>query len=321
MKWRGKRGRSPRKPADQQHRPAQFPHAKILSDVAQRGTLASHQGEPGSIPSRVTPDVRKWVVTDDAVGRRVFSGIFRFPRPFIPALLYIHFTITLIGSQDLAVKSHPNLFTHSSPGRGVNPVRLMGGEQTNRSDTVDSCRWVWERPIVHPQHYKQTFFDEENQLTRNPNVEPKVQSVESQRNAPKITVYVGPARSVVSSVSMTFPPRQDSADRAQRGPIKIYCDNKHAWWGEKCGRSCQESRRRLSSAEVKWRGKRDIPEKTLGPVASSATIPKRENPGVTRPEVDLHSPRWEASGLTTAPPGGHQDNKAEGWALTREHAT
>ncbi|KAJ8893672.1 hypothetical protein PR048_006272 [Dryococelus australis] len=40
---------------------------------------------------------------DDVDGRRVFSGLSRFPRPCIPALLHSHFT--LIGSQDLVVKS------------------------------------------------------------------------------------------------------------------------------------------------------------------------------------------------------------------------
>ncbi|KAJ8867522.1 hypothetical protein PR048_031324 [Dryococelus australis] len=44
-------------------------------------TLASHQGESGSIPGRVTVEI----VRDDAVGLRVFSVISRFPRPFIPA--------------------------------------------------------------------------------------------------------------------------------------------------------------------------------------------------------------------------------------------
>ncbi|KAJ8895333.1 hypothetical protein PR048_000659 [Dryococelus australis] len=52
------------------------------------------------------------IVPDDAVGRRVFSGISHFPRPFIPALL--HTSITLIGSEDLAVKSRPDLFIHAT---------------------------------------------------------------------------------------------------------------------------------------------------------------------------------------------------------------
>ncbi|KAJ8890730.1 hypothetical protein PR048_010239 [Dryococelus australis] len=75
-------------------------------------TLASHQGEPGSIPGRVARFSQVGIVPDDAVGRRVFSRISSFPRPFIPVRL--HTSITLIGSQDLALKSRPNLFTHSS---------------------------------------------------------------------------------------------------------------------------------------------------------------------------------------------------------------
>ncbi|KAJ8897409.1 hypothetical protein PR048_002755 [Dryococelus australis] len=49
---------------------------------------------------------------DDAVGRRIFSGISRFPCPFIPASLHIHF-ITLIGPLYIAVRSRLNLLTHS----------------------------------------------------------------------------------------------------------------------------------------------------------------------------------------------------------------
>ncbi|KAJ8888087.1 hypothetical protein PR048_007574 [Dryococelus australis] len=52
------------------------------------------------------------IVPDDAVGRPVSSGISRFPRPFILVLLQTHLN-NLNGSQDLDVKSRPNLFTHS----------------------------------------------------------------------------------------------------------------------------------------------------------------------------------------------------------------
>ncbi|KAJ8897998.1 hypothetical protein PR048_003358 [Dryococelus australis] len=52
------------------------------------------------------------------------------------------------------------------------------------------------------------------------------------------------------------------------------------------------------SAGVKGRGKRDIPEKTRRPAAPSGTIPKCENPRVTRPEIDPGSHWWEASRLT-----------------------
>ncbi|KAJ8882676.1 hypothetical protein PR048_014488 [Dryococelus australis] len=51
--------------------------------------LASHQGEPGSIPCRVTPGFSQVrIVPDDAAGWQIFSGISRFPHPFITALLH-----------------------------------------------------------------------------------------------------------------------------------------------------------------------------------------------------------------------------------------
>ncbi|KAJ8876721.1 hypothetical protein PR048_021168 [Dryococelus australis] len=43
------------------------------------------------------------------------------------------------------------------------------------------------------------------------------------------------------------------------------------------------------------RGKREIPEKTRRPAASSGTIPTCKNPGVARPGIEPGSPCWEAS--------------------------
>ncbi|KAJ8870034.1 hypothetical protein PR048_029045 [Dryococelus australis] len=51
--------------------------------------LASLQGELGSVPGGVATGFSQvWIVPDDAAGRRVFSGISRFPRRCIPALLH-----------------------------------------------------------------------------------------------------------------------------------------------------------------------------------------------------------------------------------------
>ncbi|KAJ8887887.1 hypothetical protein PR048_007371 [Dryococelus australis] len=70
--------------------------------------LASHEGELGSIPGRVTPEYTHVVIVpDDGAGRRVFLGISLFPCTLIPALL--HTSIILIGPQDLAVKS-PSIY-------------------------------------------------------------------------------------------------------------------------------------------------------------------------------------------------------------------
>ncbi|KAJ8873486.1 hypothetical protein PR048_024304 [Dryococelus australis] len=55
--------------------------------------LASHVGEPDSIPGRVAPGFsRVEIVADDDTGLRVFSGISRFSHSWIPALLHTHIT-------------------------------------------------------------------------------------------------------------------------------------------------------------------------------------------------------------------------------------
>ncbi|KAJ8889047.1 hypothetical protein PR048_008541 [Dryococelus australis] len=53
--------------------------------------LTSDLDAPGSIPGGVAPGfLHAGIVPNDAAGRRVFSGISLFPRPFIPALLHTH---------------------------------------------------------------------------------------------------------------------------------------------------------------------------------------------------------------------------------------
>ncbi|KAJ8872133.1 hypothetical protein PR048_025735 [Dryococelus australis] len=53
--------------------------------------LARRHGEPGSIPGWVTTRFsHAGIAQDDAAGRRVFSGISRFPLHFIPAQLHTH---------------------------------------------------------------------------------------------------------------------------------------------------------------------------------------------------------------------------------------
>ncbi|KAJ8871087.1 hypothetical protein PR048_027391 [Dryococelus australis] len=74
--------------------------------------LASHQGDSGSIPGRVTPDLRKW----ESCRTIPLVGGFSRGSPVSPAPSFrrhsVLTSITLIGSQDLDVKSRPNLFSH-----------------------------------------------------------------------------------------------------------------------------------------------------------------------------------------------------------------
>ncbi|KAJ8872641.1 hypothetical protein PR048_026249 [Dryococelus australis] len=87
--------------------------------------LVSHHGEPGSNPGRVTPDFRKWescrtMLSVGGFSRDLpFSPTFSFPRRSIPT------SITLIGSQDLAVKSHHSLTALSALSvGGISTVHL-----------------------------------------------------------------------------------------------------------------------------------------------------------------------------------------------------
>ncbi|KAJ8871029.1 hypothetical protein PR048_027332 [Dryococelus australis] len=77
------------------------------------GLLASHQGEPGSIPPG-SPDFRKW----ESCRTMPLVGGFSRGSPVSSAPSFrcrsIFTSINLIGSQDLAVTSLPNLFTHPS---------------------------------------------------------------------------------------------------------------------------------------------------------------------------------------------------------------
>ncbi|KAJ8869671.1 hypothetical protein PR048_028664 [Dryococelus australis] len=72
--------------------------------------LACHQDDPGSIPGRATPDFRMWesrrtmpLVGGPSRGSPVSPPLHSGAAPLT--------SITLIGPQDLDVKSHPNPFT------------------------------------------------------------------------------------------------------------------------------------------------------------------------------------------------------------------
>ncbi|KAJ8895185.1 hypothetical protein PR048_000510 [Dryococelus australis] len=98
-------------------RPARLP--------PRRSGFNPRPGHSGSSQVRIMPD--------DAVGQRVFSGISRFP-----ALTFrrysILFSTTLIGSENLDVKSRPNLFTHSF-------ICKYGTSTFSHFNRAGRCRW------------------------------------------------------------------------------------------------------------------------------------------------------------------------------------
>ncbi|KAJ8878281.1 hypothetical protein PR048_018858, partial [Dryococelus australis] len=75
--------------------------------------LTSHKGEPASIPGYS----HVGILPHKAADRRVFSGIFHFPPSVHSGAALYPPRFTLIGSQDLAVKSHSHIFTPPWPVR------------------------------------------------------------------------------------------------------------------------------------------------------------------------------------------------------------
>ncbi|KAJ8871797.1 hypothetical protein PR048_028137 [Dryococelus australis] len=80
-------GRSPRKPADQRNRPAQFPLSKI-PERPTRGLNLVRLGEGESILTAHLSDEIVGIVLNDAGGWRVLSRISRFPALSFAALLH-----------------------------------------------------------------------------------------------------------------------------------------------------------------------------------------------------------------------------------------
>ncbi|KAJ8896222.1 hypothetical protein PR048_001565 [Dryococelus australis] len=107
--------------------------------------LASHQGDSGSIPGRITPDFRMW----ETCRTMPFVGWFSWGSPVSPTLSFrrcsVLTSITLIGSQDLDVKSSPNLFnlTHvESSQKGSDFASMQQPmEKRRRLDMRCSCGW------------------------------------------------------------------------------------------------------------------------------------------------------------------------------------
>ncbi|KAJ8886345.1 hypothetical protein PR048_012556 [Dryococelus australis] len=101
-------------------------HHRGHYETVNAALLASHVGEPGSIPGGITPGFSHvGIVPDDAAVRLVYSGISSFPRPCIPALFLTHL-------------NHPR--QPSSPRDWPLKERLPNVSQTSSSEDVEKER-------------------------------------------------------------------------------------------------------------------------------------------------------------------------------------
>ncbi|KAJ8868562.1 hypothetical protein PR048_030100 [Dryococelus australis] len=82
----------------------------LSSATSPLSLLTSHQGNPGPIPGRVTPDFRMWESCPDML----LAGRFPLGSPISPALslrcCFMLSPITLIGSQDIDSYHHATMF-------------------------------------------------------------------------------------------------------------------------------------------------------------------------------------------------------------------
>ncbi|KAJ8880627.1 hypothetical protein PR048_017097 [Dryococelus australis] len=143
--------------------------------------LASHHGDPGSIPSRFTPEsshVR--ILLDDAACQRVFSGYSCFPRPCIPAPLHPRVSfhvmsgeIPSLGDDCLVLGSFPTrcfavALLLSRPGefRSTSPGNLHRSSVNLKEVIWDYVCALWcgisVRPLLTPNslHYECRYITE-----------------------------------------------------------------------------------------------------------------------------------------------------------------
>ncbi|KAJ8882660.1 hypothetical protein PR048_014472 [Dryococelus australis] len=109
--------------------------------------LASHKGEPGSIPDLVLPFSHVGIVPDDAVSRRVFSGISRCPHPLILAPPHTEL-------------NQPHRL--SRPRWNCSSIRLeWGGKNILRKKTIPSAAG-WDRTRTTSQMHPVTRMIEKD---------------------------------------------------------------------------------------------------------------------------------------------------------------
>ncbi|KAJ8865924.1 hypothetical protein PR048_033447 [Dryococelus australis] len=130
-------------------------HAWRLTAPTRKACRVSVGSIPLLIPNFcniVTLITEMGIVLDDAIGRWVFSGVSRSPAPAF-CRRSIFTSMTLIGSQDLAVKSCPNLITHFTHPNAFDIIAC--NEDVAVSEKIwaafnihvlraDECeRWIW----------------------------------------------------------------------------------------------------------------------------------------------------------------------------------
>ncbi|KAJ8897327.1 hypothetical protein PR048_002673 [Dryococelus australis] len=241
---------------------------------------------------------RVGIVLDDAACRRVFSEYSRFPRPCIPAPLHPRVSVNVMSRDDghLRVPAGKSVTRNVIPGdeNKGHISEIARANSKNPTHDLQGDRFLGhqiEWPVRMRKREEGGQGEEERKVISYCFIyKYAIKTLRWNGSLPKSTLEEARYET------------EDDLTRRRQGH-----DNTVVPLTAGGGtRISQRSDLAISqySAELKWRGKREIPEKKSNhrPAASSGTIPTCENPGATHTGIEPGSPWWETSRLTAQPP-------------------
>ncbi|KAJ8871791.1 hypothetical protein PR048_028131 [Dryococelus australis] len=280
------------------------------------------------------------IVPDDASGRRDFSGISRFPSPFHSGDAPYSPHFTLIGSQDLDVKSRRNIFTHfTHPGRNVREHEEGNGDAVvlwldySSPTSVNRVRFpVGSAPrdfshvgIVPDDAAGRRVFSGISRFLR-PCIAVLIQArLASPASAPKTSMLKATQISSLHSSNRDRSEKTQKSARLRRrswlllritfrGILKLPLGRakptrvESTTPGDRALRSCgledKLHRKQAQDAAAGIKEREETGDRRGNPPTSG--IYRHDTHlrkyGVVRPGIEPGSPRWEASRLTAQPP-------------------
>ncbi|KAJ8868471.1 hypothetical protein PR048_029999 [Dryococelus australis] len=299
--------------------------------------LASNPDEPGSIPGGISPGLSHvGIVRDDAAGQRVFSGISRFPRLFIPALLHIHLASPSLALRTSILRTRGKYHVRSE-SRNIIPheqTYLSVDLQTSKCLSYHNADWRTANLLAHYSvRWSGELRGSLREIIAKPTdigltaaVMPGTRRCTKGKTRPKasrllfrvghcesahLTFWAIKFRESEEMNSFTFALRVSeeiwAALNIEVLRARVIEVNMERRWNERAGEMGDPPRKLVDQRHRPARkphneGVGGDPEKTRRPAVSSGTIPKCRNPGASPPGIEHGSLRWEGSSLTTTPP-------------------
>ncbi|KAJ8894966.1 hypothetical protein PR048_000274 [Dryococelus australis] len=234
-------------------------------------------------------------------------GIFRPPpRPFAPALLHALIFTLLIGSQDLDVKSSPNLYTHSlraSKGRRRTRALWWVAEEGKGRWTKTPSGAAINRRRISRRH-------------KSAGCRPPTPSSPRAMKVDRLDAHASESRmfAPLCRRCSTFPVRLSHWEFVSRSvslELRQRLISQQRRMKENVGGGGREllraQRADVKGSRFETQSKRggktgELGENTPRPAASPGTTPTCQNPGAIQAGIEPGSPKWEVGSLATTPP-------------------